>query len=486
MALLDGSIVNIAVPRIESALNVNTIAVQWIVTAYLLTLGAVVPVTGYVSNRWGERPVYLMSLGVFTLGSGLAGLAPSLGWLIAFRILQAIGGGLIIPLTQALIYRLVPPSRLGRAMGWWGLSVVMAPALGPVLGGYLVQYVTWRLIFFVNVPIGVIGLVLAYVSLPSLERKVPQRLDGIGMLLSSGGLFGILFVLSQVPRWGWTSEISVLTGVFSLSALIVFVLWELRIPNPLVDLRVMRHRAFLLANGVMFIAGLGLNAMIFYVPLYLQTVAGRSPLDAGLQMMPQALMIAVVMPIAGRLYNRTGARWLVVGGLVLQAWGTWLLRNLGPITSFEILAQWLMIRGMGRGLYMMPLITAGMQAVAPDEAVAASVINNVVQRISGSFGLALMVALVQRQTVVHLSQLSASVTPASHATFTLLQQLHSLAVKMLIPSAQISRWSLTLIFHLLGDSAIGMSMGDLARAVTGLTALAAILAFSLPSGWHSE
>jgi MFS family permease len=195
----------------------------------------------------------------------------------------------------------------------------MAPALGPILGGYLVQYATWLLILFVTVPIGVLGLGLAYVNLPSLTKGIPQRFDGWGLLLSSGGLFGILFVLSQASQWGWTSESSLFIGVTAVGALTLFVLWELRTLYPLIDLRVMRHRAFLLANGVMFVARLGLNAMIFYVPLYLQTVAGRSPLDAGLQMMPQALMIAVVMPVAGCLYNRIGARWLVVGGLALQA-----------------------------------------------------------------------------------------------------------------------------------------------------------------------
>ncbi len=481
MALLDGSIVNIAIPHIEAAFGVNTLSVQWIVTVYLLTMGAIIPITGYLSDKWGPRQIYLVSLGLFTLGSCLAGLAPSLAWLIVFRILQAIGGGLIIPLTQALIYRLVPSDRLGRAMGWWGLSVVMAPALGPVLGGYLIQSVSWRLIFFINVPIGILGLILAYGSLPHFKHGKSQRFDGWGMVLSSGGLFGVLLVLSQAPRWGWMSETSLLTGVFSFTALVLFTLWELRIPHPLLDLRVMRHKAFVLANIVMFVSGLGLNAMVFYVPLYLQTVAGRSPLNAGLQMMPQALMIAVVMPLAGRLYNRVGARWLVMAGLIVQAWGTWLLHDLGPITPFQILAEWLMIRGMGRGLYMMPLVTAGMQAVKTEEAVAASVINNVVQRISGSFGLALMVALVQNRTAVHLNRLSAALTPQSPQSTALLHKLHILAVKNGMASHAIAPWSLTLISGWLQSQAFGLSIDDLAIAVTGLTALAAILACVLPS-----
>ena len=248
MAILDTSIVNIAIPKLESVFSVNTQKVQWVVTIYLLTLGAVVPLAGWLGDRYGYRRVYMASLAIFTAGSALSGLSWSLGALMGFRVLQAVGGGLIMPITMAMLYRMVPRKRIGTAMGIWGLTAIVAPAIGPTLGGYLVQYVDWRLIFYINVPIGILGFFLSLAFVPAFSPTSRVPLDGTGFVLVASGLFGLLLGLSEGETWGWTSEPIVLILSASILLLILFVLWEFRTPHPLLDLRVFAHGSFAVAN----------------------------------------------------------------------------------------------------------------------------------------------------------------------------------------------------------------------------------------------
>ncbi|MDT7583489.1 MAG: hypothetical protein QOE32_1039, partial [Pseudonocardiales bacterium] len=344
-------------------------------------------------------------------GSALCGVAWDLDSLVAFRVVQAIPGGILPVVTLSMVYRIVPREKIGAAMGMYGLGIVFAPAIGPTLGGYLVEYVDWRLIFFINVPVGLIGLASALLVLPRFPAGNAGRFDVLGFLTIAGGLFTLLLALSKGQDWGWTGYRVLVLFTYSALSLATFVVIELGTEEPLLDVRVFRYWPF--TNSLLLIAVLsvGLFGVLFYVPLVLQQAQNLGAFHTGLVLLPQALVMGVIMPFAGRLYDRIGPRWPAVVGLTIVALGTYLLHNLTPDTTRNHMMALLAFRASGMGLAMMPIMTGGL-AVIPTELVSrASAFNNVVQRISAALGLALLTALLTRQQAQQLADRSALLPP---------------------------------------------------------------------------
>ncbi len=477
MAILDTSIVNIAIPKLESVFSVNTAQVQWVVTIYMLTLGVVVPLAGYLGERFGYRRIYVLSLVVFTVGSALSGLSWSLSVLTMFRVLQALGGGLIMPITMAMVYRMVPRHRIGTAMGFWGLGIIVAPAIGPALGGWLVQYVDWRLIFYINVPIGIIGSVLALAYVPKFPKGVTGPFDFVGFALSAMGLFGLLLALSEGQTWGWGSEAIVMLFGVSILLLILFTLWELMVKHPLLNLRVFARGSFAMANLLVIVITVSMYSGVFYVPLFLQTVAGYGAMQTGFMMMPAALASAIMMPLSGRLYDRIGARWVVLTGLLILAYTTFLLHGLSTTTPVFQVVWWLTLRGLGMGMAMMPATTAGMSAIPTPLVGSGSAINNIMQRVAGSFGLAFMTAVLQSQSALHASTLASAYTPDSQPG---MQFIHHLSVYLghgVLPGQRIL--SINGLYHLIQQEAFVMGIDDIFVLGAAITLLGAVLSLFL-------
>ena len=481
MAILDTSIVNIAVPKLESVFSVNTQQVQWVVTIYLLTLGAVVPLAGWLGDRYGYRRIYMASLAVFTVGSALSGLSWSLGVLMIFRVLQAVGGGLIMPITMAMLYRMVPRDRIGTAMGIWGLTAIVAPAIGPTLGGYLVQYVDWRLIFYINVPIGILGVFLSLAYVPPFAPTSKVPLDTPGFVFVGAGLFGLLLGLSEGESWGWTSEPIVLILGGSILLLILFVLWEFQSRHPLLDLRVFAHGSFAVANLITVIVTIGMFSGIFYVPLFLQTVAGYGAMKTGLMLMPSAFATALTMGLSGRLYDKIGARPLVIPGLLILAYTTYLLHNLSVNSSVGEVVLWLSLRGLGIGLTMMPAMTAGMSRVPTALVGTGSSINNIVQRVAGSFGLAALTAVLTHQEAVHQLYLSSSFTPASRVAQGVIKTFTQHLSELGMAAGHANDLTLTLLEQQIFKSSFVMAMDDVFVLAAWITLAGLVLALFLKS-----
>ena len=318
MSVLDTSIVNVAISTIQTDFGGSTADVQWISTAYTLVLGVVVPASAWLGDRFGLARVYTVALAAFALGSALCGLAWNLNSLIAFRVIQAIPGGVLPAVTLTMVYRIVPREKIGAAMGMYGLGIVFAPALGPALGGYLVEYFSWRLVFYINVPIGVLGVIAAVVALPHFASAKSQRFDVLGFATAATGMVALLLAFSEGASWGWTSYRILLLIVGGLLCLALFVVIELEVEHPLLNLRVFRNRAYALSLLVMSVMMTGLFATLFYIPLFLQAGQGYQAFDAGLLILPQALVMALITPISGRLYDRIGPRWLVFFGLLAR------------------------------------------------------------------------------------------------------------------------------------------------------------------------
>jgi EmrB/QacA subfamily drug resistance transporter len=417
MSVLDTIIVNVAIPTIQNEFGGTTDDVEWVVTGYTLTLGVVVPITAWLGDRVGLKQLYNIALLAFAGGSALCGVAENLNSLVIFRILQAIPGGILPVITLAILLRIVPRHQLGAAMGLYGLGIVFAPGIGPVLGGYLVEYVNWRLIFYINVPIGILGALAATLVLPQFPRLAGRRFDILGFLTVGSGLFTLLLATSEGENWGWTSYRILGLFTYGILSLALFVVIELEVDDPLLDIRIFRY--FPYTNSLALIAVLMtvMYGILFYVPQFLQLVQGWGAFNAGLTVLPQAAVMAVLMPLAGRIYDRIGPRWPATIGLTIVAVSTYLLHTLTVDTPRQHV-MWLMtLLGVGLGLAFMPILTGGVAVIPLNRTNAASALNNVVQRVSGAIGLAVLTAILTNQRAEQLAGRAALVptnTPTPH------------------------------------------------------------------------
>jgi len=410
MAILDSSIVNVAIPTIMNVFNTDTSTVEWVVTIYMLALGVVVPLSGWLGDKLGFKRLYIFSLLSFTFGSLLCSMSWDINSLIIARVVQAIGGGMIMPTTMAMVVRIVPPGMLGGGMGIFGIALLVAPAIGPTLGGYLVEYINWRWIFTINLPIGVLGSLLSYFFIPDFPSSEAGRFDVGGALTSATGLFCLLLALSKGNDWGWTSEPIVLLFYTSAVMLGLFVYLELTQENPLLDLRVFRYPTFSLANFMVTITTVGLYAGIFYLPLFLQIGRGLGAMETGLVMMPGALVSGVMMPIVGFLYDRVGPKVLSVSGLLFLSFMTYLFHYLSIDTPTSTIVMWMALRGLGMSFANMPAQTAALSVIPPELVGRASAITNIITRVSASFGIAVLTSIMNRREVMHAAHLADNIT----------------------------------------------------------------------------
>ncbi|WP_084211022.1 DHA2 family efflux MFS transporter permease subunit [Pseudonocardia acaciae] len=394
MSILDISIVNVAIPVIRQDFGVSAENIQWISTSYSLTEGVVVPVSAWLGVRFGLKRLYIWALLLFTVASVLCGMADGLGAMIFFRIMQAIPGGILPVTCLTLLFRIVPPQKLGAAMGLYGLGIVVAPGVGPTLGGYLVENVDWRLIFYINIPIGVIGAIAAVMVLPKTPGESTRTFDLLGFISIAGAMFSLLLALEKGSTWGWTSYPVLILLAVATNLLAFFVVIELQVKQPLLNIRVLKHWPFV--NSLLLISAIsvGLFAVLFYIPLFLQSVQRLSPWNTGLVLLPQALTMAVLMPIAGQLYDKFGARWPAVVGLSLTGGGIlWLSRINVDISRGELVIG-LVAMAAGMALGMMPIMTGGLASLPPEVTDVGSAFNTLTQRVTSALGLAALTAVV--------------------------------------------------------------------------------------------
>jgi EmrB/QacA subfamily drug resistance transporter len=405
MSILDATIVNVALQTLRSDLHVSLATIQWVSTGYLLALSAVIPLTGWMAERFGPRRVWMGAVGAFVLTSALCGAAWSADTLIAFRVLQGLAGGMIMPIGMITLAQAAGPKRMGRVMSVVGVPMLLGPVVGPVLGGLLVDNLSWRWIFYVNVPVGAIGLVLAYKLLPlgraagraSEAGHATPPLDKLGLALLSPGVAAIVFGLSEVGTHRTLTALSAWLPIVVGAAMVAtFIVRALRIEHPLVDVKLFRGRGFSAAAATTCLIGGALFGSMILLPLYYQVVRGQSPLHAGLLMAPQGLGAAIGMNVAGRLTDRIGAGRVVPVGLLLLALGTIPYATIGGNTSYAILMVGLFVRGIGLGGTMMPAMAAAYATLdSAAEVPRATPMLNVLQRVGGSVGVAVLTVILE-------------------------------------------------------------------------------------------
>lgn len=392
MVVLDTTVVNLGLPSMVRDFN-SPDGVEWVVTAYLAAVGVAQMTSGWVADRFGRKNAFITSLVVFTVGSILCAASPSLPALVAARVVQGIGGGLLMPVAMATIYELFAPEERGRAMGYFGIAVMAAPAIGPVLGGGLVESVGWHWLFLINVPIGLVGLPLAVRILRDTHIRDRRPFDTLGLVLSGTGLAAFMIGLSLGGTHGWGRPDVVVSLIIGVGLIVWFVLHALRVEHPLVDMRILANPVFAIAMVSLGLLAIAQYSRLVYIPLQLGTARGVAELSIGLVMLPSALGIAIMMPLGGRLADRVGARIPVTIGVALVAASFWPLAHLDPDTSLAMIAAVLFVGGLGSGLAMMAPNIVALNAVETRQVSQASGLSSVTRQMAAAVGTAALASM---------------------------------------------------------------------------------------------
>jgi EmrB/QacA subfamily drug resistance transporter len=407
MSILDVTIVNVAVPTLGSDFHTSISTIQWVLTGYMLAFASVIPLTGWATERFGAKRVWLASLLLFMLGSALSGAAWSIGSLIAFRALQGLGGGMILPVGQTILAQAAGPQRMGRVMSVIGVPMLLGPIFGPVIGGAIVDQVSWRWIFFINLPLGVLAVLAAQRLLPEASPRLGQRLDLRGLALLSPGIGVFLYGMSEAGNEGGFGNTRTMAAAAIGLVLVALFVWHatVRGKNALIDVSLFVRRGFATAAATNFLLGIALFGSLILLPLYYQVVRHESPLQTGLLLVPQGLGAALAMPLAGWLTDKIGARVVVSAGMVLALLGTLTYTQVGAGTSYLYLAGALLVIGVGLGSTIMPSMAAAFQTLSREETPRATSALNAIQRIAGAIGTALMAIILQRAIAANVSGL---------------------------------------------------------------------------------
>ncbi|WP_346773971.1 DHA2 family efflux MFS transporter permease subunit [Brevibacillus sp. SYP-B805] len=428
VAVLNNSLINVALPKLVNVFGSTTQDIQWVLTGYMLASAVVIPMSGTLGDKYGYKKMFLLSLSAFTIGSLLCGLAWSDTSLIAFRIFQGVSGGFIMPIGMAMIYMIVPRHQIGMALGLWGIAAMVAPAVGPTLSGYLIEYYSWRVLFFINIPVAIFAVLVSGMLLKETPKKPELSFDMPGAVLSVIGFGTLLLALTKGQSEGWDSLYIVSLFFLSFFSLVLLVWVETGKEQPLLDFRLFKIPVFSISVVTSGLVMMGMFGGVFLTPLFLQNIQGLSPVDTGLLLMPQSIAMALMMPISGKLFDKFGVGPIGLVGLTIMGTMTYELHRLTADTPHRWLDMILTIRGLGIGLCMMPLTTVGMNSVPRHMVGRASSLSNVIRQVMGSLGIAVLTAIMTQQQSLHSAIIAESVSvtsPVAQQTISALGALYA-------------------------------------------------------------
>jgi MFS transporter, DHA2 family, multidrug resistance protein len=428
MEVLDTTVVNVSLPHIAGSLSATIDEATWALTSYLVANAIVLPMTGWLASRFGRKNLLMRSVVGFTGASFLCGLAPTLGMLIVFRVIQGATGGALQPLSQAVLLEAFPPEDRGKAMGFWGLGIVVAPILGPVLGGWLTENYSWRWVFYINIPVGIASIVMTklFIFDPDYLRQESRRIDywGIGMLAVGIGALQIVLDKGQEVDWFASRTITVLALVSAIT-LVTLVVHELSTDDPVVDLRVFKERSYAVGVFLMTVVGFVLYGSLVLLPIMLQTLLGYPPLQAGIAMAPRGVGSFIMMPLTGLMTGRFDARKLLTSGLVLGGLTLVWLSLLNLQAGYWDVFWPQLFQGAGMALLFVPLTTVSMDPIPRERMGNATSLFNLMRNIGGSIGIAMTGTMIARNTQTTTATLGANVTAYNPASQRMLEQLRA-------------------------------------------------------------
>jgi DHA2 family multidrug resistance protein len=413
LVILDVTIANVALDHMRGTLSAGVDEITWVLTSFLVANAISLPITGWLTDLLGRKRLFILATVAFTLTSAAAGAAPSLAFIVIARFLQGLAGGPLVPLSQATMIETFPASQRGMAMAVWGIGIMFAPIIGPTLGGWITDNWSWRWVFYINVPVGVAAVALAWLFVPesTTERPAVQRVDVPGLVLLVVGVSALQFVLDRGQREDWfASPLIVWLAVVSAVALVALVVRELTTEEPVVDLRVLRHPTFAVATAAMFVISIAFYGIMVLSPLFTQILMGYTAMLAGLVLAPGGVATLITMPIAGAAINRIDPRWIIVTGCALNAYAMYLMATLTLQASYWQIMLPRFIQGLGIGLTFVPLSTVALSAVPMRELGHASGLFNFIRTIGGGLGIAAVATLLERGAQVHQARLTSHVS----------------------------------------------------------------------------
>ncbi|OYD06854.1 MFS transporter [Paludifilum halophilum] len=480
LAILNQTLLNVAIPRLINDFGVTANTAQWLMTGYMLVNGVLIPISAYLMETFGTRKLFTVSLLFFTVGSFLCGIAPNFPVMLTGRLIQSVGAGVLMPLVMNVILFVFPPELRGRGMGILGIGMMFAPAVGPTLSGWVIEQFSWRILFHGMVVLGVISIILAALLMKNVgtRRKIP--LDLYGIITSVIGFGGILYGFSEAGNNGWDSATVVSSLVIGAFSLVLFVIRQLSVEEPLLDFRVFKYDMFTLSVIINAIITMALYAGMFLLPIYLQNLRGFTPLESGLLMLPGAVVMGLMSPVSGALFDRFGPRPLAIVGLTVTAVTTFQFTHITLETGYSHVILLYTVRAFGMSLLMMPIMTAGLNQLPEQSNSHGNAMTNTMRQVSGSVGTALLTTIYTTQMNAHAGKLSEQMT-LFDAGFsqTYLSRLQQFAETVGLP-ADSSREALNML--LTGEAqkqAAVMGINDAFLWATGFTILGLILSFFL-------
>lgn len=476
--VLSTTIVNVAIPDVMGTFGISQVQAQWISTGFLAAMTATMLLTDWADKAFGLRTTMIGALVLFMIGSILGGVAPNENILTIARVIQGAAAGVVQPLAMILLFQVFPPNQRGAAMGIFGIGVVLAPALGPWVGGMLIDTFSWHYVFYLSIPFAIIGIVLSNLFLPTRMQTGPRpAFDWGGMALLCVFLGALLNGLTNAQRQGWASDPILLQFAIATVSAGAFIWWETRTAKPMLDLKLFANLPFTAASLVSFIMGAGLFGSTYLVPLFVQTIQGLTPTQAGLLLMPSGFVLVLIFPLAGRLSDRMPEGILIGAGMFIFAWSSYLTASVSIHTAFWTLAWWTVLSRIGLGL-VFPSITAGALKVLPPELVGqGSGAVNFVRQLGGAFGVNLLAVLLERRTVFHADALTASQTSANPATMDLLTKVAGMIKGAGLPDFQHLPMALQYLGQMISIQANTLAFHD------GFLVVTLIFLFALLPTW---
>lgn len=419
MSVLDATIVNVGLPKIMTSFGVGLDRIEWVLTAYMLALAVMLPTTAWLADRFGYKRMYFLGLLFFTLGSFLCGVSPNENALILSRIIQGLGAGTIMPIGMAIITREFPPQQRGLALGFWSIAAAASVSFGPLIGGYLVDTFDWPLIFDVNVPVGIIGLLVTVMIQREYVNPHVKEFDLVGFITIGLFLPLVLYALSEgnavTNTAGWHAPKILICFGISIIALAVFIANELMVAHPLIELRLLANRNFGITNIIMFLFGMGMFGSTFLMPLYLQNSLGYTAVQAGAVFLPVGILQGLISPISGLAADKINPKIPVVIGILMMALSFYLNSQMSYLTEKSFIYTTLVLRGVGMGMLFTPLAAVSLIEIPREKMAQASGLTNTIRQLAGSFGVAILATLLSTRVKYHVQMFGEAINSTTPA-----------------------------------------------------------------------
>ncbi|MGG5254177.1 DHA2 family efflux MFS transporter permease subunit [Neobacillus sp. SM06] len=478
VAILNQTLLNVAIPRIMNDLNISANTVQWLSTGYMLVNGIFIPVTAFLIEKFGTRKLFITSVFLFTVGSIICSISVNFGMLMVGRVIQAAGAGIIMPLLMTVFFTIFPPEKRGKAMGILGIVMIFAPAVGPALSGWIVGHYSWRLLFDIVIPIGILDLILSAMWMKDVTEVTNPKFDFPGLLFSTFGFGFLLYGFSEAGNNGWSSTIVLTSLIVGIISLTLFIWRELSTDKPMLDLRVFKYDIFALTTVISMVINMAMFGAMILLPIYLQNIRGFTPLQSGLLLLPGAIVMGIMSPIAGALFDKIGARWLAVAGLIITVITTWQFTKLSMTTSYNHVMILYVLRMFGMSFLMMTVMTEGLNQLPRHLGAHGTAAANTARQVAGSIGTAFLVTVMSTRQGVHMGEYGNVIARTNpYIANTLSQISQGIAGLTHLPLAAGQQLGAYLIYGQTMRQATIDGINDSFIVATGIAFVALLLAF---------